>query len=146
MAARKGGRKASAQPPRQTRMSASSPQPWKIRYAKRILAEDIQSIGHAAFETARRAIQKKLPMDPHQYGDGLRPPLDGIYKLKSSHLRVAYHIEEAEHEVWVLMIADRSDIWDRYEDDILGRLEVMLEEKRQGADAPRSRKGRRRER
>ena len=128
---RKGGRKTGAQPPGQPQTSASSPDPWKIRYARRILAEDIRSIGHAAFDTAKKAIQKKLPLDPYQYGEGLRPPLDGIYKLKSSNVRVAYHIEEGDHEVWVLMIADRSEIWDRHEADILGRLDVMLEEKRQ---------------
>jgi mRNA-degrading endonuclease RelE of RelBE toxin-antitoxin system len=124
----------------------ASPQPaepWKIRYAERILAEDLGEIGHAAYENARKAIQKKLPVDPHQYGEGLRPPLDGIYKLKSSHVRVAYHIEEADHEVWVLMIADRSEIWNRHEDAILGRLGVMREEKRQREAARRPGKGRR---
>jgi hypothetical protein len=64
-------------------------------------------------------------VDPHQYGDGLRPPLDGIYKLKSSHLRVAYHIEEAAHGVWVLMIGDRDVMWNRHENEILDRLSAM---------------------
>lgn len=145
-AARKGRREAGSQPPERARGTAPSSQPWKIRFASRILAEDIRSIGHAAFETAKQAIQKKLPVDPHQYGDGLRPPLDGIYKLKSSHVRVAYHIEESEHEVWVLMIADRSEIWDRHEDEILGRLDIMLEEKRQRESAAGSRKAKSRER
>ena len=141
-APRKGRRKAGAARSAQAPASSSSPEPWKIRYARRILAEDIRSIGHAAFETAKKAIQKKLPVDPHQYGDGLRPPLDGIYKLKSSHVRVAYHIEEGDHEVWVLMIADRSGIWDHHEDDILARLGVMRQEKRQREAARRSGKDR----
>jgi len=83
------------------------------------------SHGHAAFDRAKKAIQKKLPIDPHEYGDGLRLPLDGIYKLKSSLVRIACHIEEPTHEVWVLMIADRNVIWDRHEDEILGRLDRM---------------------
>jgi mRNA-degrading endonuclease RelE of RelBE toxin-antitoxin system len=112
-------------------------------YAKRILTEDLREIGHAALGNARKAIEKKLPVDPHQYGDGLRPPLDGIYKLKSSHVRVAYHIEEADHEVWVLMIGDRGAIWDRHEGDILGRLVVMREEKRQREAAKRLGQGKR---
>jgi len=119
-----------------------SDRPWKVRYSPRILAEDLHTIGHAAYETAKRAIQKKLAVDPHQYGSGLRPPLDGIYKLKSSHVRVAYHIEEPAHEVWVLMIGDRRDIWDHHEDDILGRLVVMRAEREQGASTrenPRTR-------
>ena len=141
-APRKGRRNAGAERPAQAQATPSSPEPWKIRYARRILDEDIRSIGHAAFENARKAIQKKLPVDPHQYGDGLRPPLDGVYKLKSSHVRVAYHIEESDHEVWVLMIADRNEIWDRHEDDILGRLGVMRREKRQREADKRSGKDR----
>lgn len=84
-------------------------------------------------------------MDPHQYGDGLRPPLDGIYKLKSGHVRAAYHIEEKAHEVWVLMIADRKVIWDRHEDEILGRLTVLRDERlqRDAALKKTPRKGRR---
>ena len=27
-------------------------------------------------------------------------------------MRIAYHIEEAVHEVWILMIGNRRDIWD----------------------------------
>lgn len=111
--------------------SASPDDPWRLRFSARILDEDLDSIGHAAYQTAKKAIRKKLPVDPHQYGDGLRPPLDGIYKLKSSHVRVAYHIEETAHEVWVLMVADRRGIWDRHEDEILGRLTVMRDERRQ---------------
>lgn len=105
--------------------ASSSSAPWRLRFSPRILDEDLRDIGHAAYENAKKAIKKKLPVDPHQYGEGLRPPLGGIHKLKSSHVRVAYHIEAAEHEVWVLMIADRDVIWDRHEEEILGRLDGM---------------------
>jgi mRNA-degrading endonuclease RelE of RelBE toxin-antitoxin system len=113
-------------PKRSRREPTASPHdsaaPWKLFFSPRILTEDLDEIGHAAYETAKKAIQKKLPVGPDQYGDGLGPPLVGLWKLKSSHVRVAYHIEEAAHEVWVLMIADRDVIWDRHEDEILARL------------------------
>jgi mRNA-degrading endonuclease RelE of RelBE toxin-antitoxin system len=124
--------------------SSASGGPWRLRFSSRILDEDLGNIGHAAYETAKKAIRKKLPVDPHQYGEGVRPPLDGIYKLKSSNVRVAYHIEEAAHEVWVLMIADRRVIWDRHEDEILGRLTVLREERRQRDTKPAPRPGRKR--
>ena len=122
----------------------SSESPWRLRFSSRILDQDLDSIGHAAYQTAKKAIRKKLPDDPHQYGDGLRPPLDGICKLKSSHVRVAYHIEESAHEVWVLMIADRRVIWDRNEDEILGRLAILREERRQRDAAAKPDSGRKR--
>lgn len=132
---------AGATPPAAAPASSPAEGPWKVRYAKRIITEDLGEIGHAALANARKAIEKKLPVDPHQYGDGLRPPLDGILKLKSSHVRVAYHIEEADRAVWVLMIADRNAIWDRHEDAILGRLDVMREERRQREAVKRPGKG-----
>jgi mRNA-degrading endonuclease RelE of RelBE toxin-antitoxin system len=138
-ASRRGGRrKAGAKPSAAAPASSHSGDPWKIRYAKLILTLDLREVGHAALANARKAIEKKLSIDPHQYGDGLRPPLDGIHKLKSSHVRVACHIEEADHEVWVLMIGDRSVMWDRHEDDILRRLVIMREEKleREAAKRP----------
>ncbi|HZG44170.1 MAG TPA: hypothetical protein VEY93_14575 [Longimicrobium sp.] len=121
--------------------STPSPALWRLRFSARIVDEDMADIGHAAFEIARKAITKKLPVDPHQYGDGLRPPLGAIYKLKTSHVRVAYHIEEAAHEVWVLMIADRNVIWDKHENEILGRLNRMSSQHR-----PASRGGARKNR
>jgi mRNA-degrading endonuclease RelE of RelBE toxin-antitoxin system len=124
--------------------SSASGGPWRLKFSSRIVEEDLGNIGHAAYETAKKAIRKKLPVDPHQYGEGLRPPLDGIYKLKSANIRVAYHIEEAAHEVWVLMMADRRVIWDRHEDEILGRVTVLREERRQRDTKQVPRPGRKR--
>jgi mRNA interferase RelE/StbE len=103
------------------RPSAAQDAPYTLFYSPRILTDDLGEIGHAAYENAKKAIQKKLPVAPDQYGDGLGPPLEGIWKLKSSNVRVAYHIEESAREVWVLMIGDRDVIWDRHQDEILGR-------------------------
>jgi mRNA-degrading endonuclease RelE of RelBE toxin-antitoxin system len=115
MVARKRGSKKTTSP-------ADRQEPWRIRYSRRILDEDLHEIGHAALQTARKAIEKKLRIDPEQYGERLRPPLAGLYKLKSSHVRVAYHVQHADREVWVLMIADRRVIWDRHEREIFARL------------------------
>ena len=134
------GRKTGAAARRAAPVASSGLAPWRLRYARRILEDDLREIGHAAYDRAKRAIEKKLPLDPHQYGDGLRPPLDGIYKLKSSHVRIAYHIEESRHEVWILMIGDRDVMWDRHENEILGRLTTMAEasgESEKGRQAPR---------
>mgnify|MGYP001205201009 CR=1 FL=1 len=102
--------------------SASSDVRWRVRLAKRVLTDDIPQVGHDAYERAKKAILKKLPVAPEQYGEPLPSPLHGLYKLKSSDARVVYHVEVESHEVWVLLIGDRATIWDDREADILERL------------------------
>lgn len=97
------------------------PVPWRVRFSPRLLSEDYHEIGHAAFEAARTAINKKLTVDPEGYGATLRSPLQGLYKLKASHLRVVYHLEVARHEVWALMMGGRRDIWEDEQGEILDR-------------------------
>lgn len=103
--------------------AGSSGAPWTIRFSPRLLSEDYHAVGHAAFEIARTAIHKKLKVDPEGYGTTLRSPLQGLYKLKASHVRVVYHIEDGTREVWVLLIGARRDIWDEDQGDILERLD-----------------------
>lgn len=118
----KGERSAGSSPP-----PAGEPpsRPWKVRFSARIVDEDLDALGEAAFEVAMAAIDKKLKVSPEQYGDGLGPPLAGLYKLKASHIRVAYHIGQATHEVWVLMLGDRQDIRKTRQGGILERLQMV---------------------
>ena len=104
-----------------TTSSAKVELPWRVRVAARVLTEDVSRIGRDTYERAKKAIQKKLTLDPEQYGERLHSPLHGLYKLKSSNIRVAYHIEVATREVWVLLIGDRRTIWDVREGEILDR-------------------------
>lgn len=87
-----------------------------------MLTDDLPPVGHAAYDAARKAILKKLTTDPEQYGERLHSPLHGLYKLKASHIRIAYHIEPAAHEVWVLLIGDRRTVWETRQGEILARL------------------------
>lgn len=95
---------------------------WRLRFSPRILSEDLPEIGHAAYEQAKKAILKKLPKAPLEYGAPLHAPLHGLYKLSVGHVRVAYHIEDAAHQVWVLMIGDRKAIWNSHQGSVLDRL------------------------
>ena len=96
---------------------------WRLRFSPRILSEDLPEIGHAVYEKAKKAILKKLPKAPLEYGAPLHAPLHGLYKLSVGHVRVAYHIEDSVHEVWVLMIGDRKAIWNSHQGSILDRLD-----------------------
>ena len=107
---------------------------WRLRFSPRILSEDLPEIGHAAYEQAKKAIRKKLPKAPLEYGAPLHAPLHGLYKLSVGHVCVAYHIEDTSHEVWVLMIGDRKAIWNSHQGSILDR----LDEQRQHVAPPAS--------
>ncbi|MDQ6831400.1 MAG: hypothetical protein M3081_21270, partial [Gemmatimonadota bacterium] len=95
---------------------------WTLRYSSRILTEDLPGVGHAALARAKAACEKKLAIAPEQYGDPLHHPLHGLRKLKTSHVRIVYHVEPIAHEVWILMIGDRRDIWDEEQDEVLARM------------------------
>ena len=96
---------------------------WRLRFSPRILSEDLPEIGHAAYEQAKKAIRKKLPKAPLGYGAPLHAPLHGLYQLSVGHVRVAYHLEDTSHEVWVLMIGDRKALWNSHQGSILDRLD-----------------------
>lgn len=51
--------------------------------------------------------------------------MHGLFKLKASHLRIAYHIEKSAHEVWILMIGDRREIWAEDQPEILIRFNAL---------------------
>ena len=111
---------------------------WRIRFHKNVKITDAADVGHASMQLARKVIDKKLKVDPLGYGEPLRGDLKGLYKLKTSDVRIAYWVVEAEHEVWVLMIGNRRDIWDEATQTIVSRKgeAVELSVRPRPADAP----------
>lgn len=102
------------------------PTEWVIRFEESVERVDLRQVGHAAFDVARKAIEKKLKVNPKEYGDNLHHPLHGLFKLRSSHVRIAYHVQDIPPEVWILMIGDRKSIWEDEQAEILERLEAEL--------------------
>ncbi len=96
---------------------------WTVLFSERILKEDLDEVGHAAFDVAKNAIEKKLKIAPDQYGANLHHPLHGFRKLKSSDVRIVYRVEVSTSRVLVLMIGNRRDIWESEQAEILERYE-----------------------
>lgn len=97
--------------------------PWRVRYVSGVRDTDLKVLSTSSAEAARKAIDKKLKVDPQQYGEFLHRPLQGLYKLKTSAVRIVYHVDPEAHEVWVLAIGERRDIWSD-QAGILKRLDV----------------------
>lgn len=125
MTSRKARKKQQSEPVRVAARSNASPV-WIIRFEPSVAEDDLGIVGHAAFDLAKGAIDKKLKVDPKGYGVGLHHPLHGIYKLRASHVRIAYHVQDTPPEVWILMIGDRKNIWESEQREILERYEAEL--------------------
>jgi mRNA-degrading endonuclease RelE of RelBE toxin-antitoxin system len=116
---------------------------WTVRYAARILTDDLDDVGYAAFQMARKAIDKKLKVAPDQYGENLHDPLHPFRKLKASHIRIVYRVNPDEADVLILMIGDRRDIWDTEQTEILDRYEEERDREILRGKAETKKKGRR---
>ena len=59
------------------------------------------------------AIEQRLATVPHHYAEPLRKTLRGYWKLRVIDYRVVFKV--VEHEVWVLGIIYRKDVYERIE-------------------------------
>lgn len=110
-ARKKGGHR----PKRRLIADAAEPEPqkpWQIRFIESVIDTDAHDIGNAAMEIALKAIDKKLKIDPLQYGDRLHRSLHPLFKLRSGDVRIVYRVEEETRQVFILAIGNRRDIWD----------------------------------
>lgn len=108
---RRAGRQAQPESLGDAPEAESTSRPWRIRYLSSVRDTDLETISTAAARAAQKAIDKKLKVDPQQYGEFLHRPLQGLYKLKTSSVRIVYHVDAEAREVWVLAIGERRDIW-----------------------------------
>jgi mRNA-degrading endonuclease RelE of RelBE toxin-antitoxin system len=102
-------------PKRRLIADAAEPEPqrpWQIRFVESVIETDAHDIGNAAMAIALKAIDKKLKIDPLQYGDRLHRPLHPLFKLRSGDVRIVYRVEEETRQVFILAIGNRRDIWD----------------------------------
>ena len=71
------------------------------------IQDDFMKIGKSAAVMIRRAIDKKLKVDPEGYGEALTRDLRGLWKLKVSKYRVVYAIYEDIVTVFIVAIDHR---------------------------------------
>jgi len=61
----------------------------------------------------KSAIESRLAVAPHQYGEPLRKTLKGYWKLRVGDYRVVFKI--VENEVWILGISHRKEVYEKIE-------------------------------
>jgi mRNA interferase RelE/StbE len=84
---------------------------FKLRYHPDVRTVDIPQINSRLKDRIKNAIEARLLVAPHQYGEPLRKTLKGYWKLRVGDYRVVYKI--AGDEVWILGIIHRRDVYEK---------------------------------
>ncbi len=85
--------------------------PFELRYHPDVRDVDIPAINPKLRVRIKKAIEKRVAVAPHKYGEPLRKTLKGYWKLRVGDYRVVFRI--VENEVWVLGIMDRKEVYER---------------------------------
>lgn len=86
--------------------------PFELLYHPQV-QEDIERLDRRLKKRIQAAIESRLALAPHQYGEPLRKTLKGYWKLRVGDYRVVFKI--AGNEVWILGIIHRKEVYERIE-------------------------------
>lgn len=73
--------------------------------------EDIARLDERLKKRIKAAIENRLAVAPHQYGEPLRKTLKGYWKLRVGDYRVVFKI--AGSEVWIFGIIHRKEVYEK---------------------------------
>jgi mRNA interferase RelE/StbE len=83
--------------------------PFELRYHPDVRDVDIPKLNETLKKRIKKAIQERLTISPHHYGEPLRKSLKRYWKLRVSDYRVIYKI--VGNEVRILAIINRKDVY-----------------------------------
>jgi len=82
---------------------------FKLRYHPDVRDVDIPQLNETLKKRIRKAIEERLSLSPHQYGEPLRKTLKGYWKLRVGDFRIVYKVEG--NEIWIFAIINRRDVY-----------------------------------
>lgn len=83
--------------------------PFDLRYHPDVRDIDIQQLNETLRKRIKKAIEERLAISPHQYGEPLRKTLKGYWKMRVGDYRVVYKVSGSE--VWIFAIINRKDVY-----------------------------------
>lgn len=83
--------------------------PYVLKYHPSITTEDLPLLNTDIKLRIRNAIETRLSVAPHEYGEPLRKTLKGYWKLRVGDYRVVYLIEE--QAVLIIGIRHRKEVY-----------------------------------
>ena len=84
--------------------------PFQLRYHPDVKTIDIPHLDAKLRTRIKNAIERRLSIAPHLYGEPLRKTLRGYWKLRGGDYRVVFKI--ADEEVWILGIIHRKKVYE----------------------------------
>ncbi len=87
--------------------------PFSLSYHPDVKTVDLSFIDKKSQNRIKKAIETRLVIAPHQYGEPLRKTLKGFWKLRVGDYRIVYKI--VENEVWILGIIHRKKVYEEIE-------------------------------
>lgn len=82
---------------------------FQLRYHPDVRDIDIPKLNETLKKRIKKAIEERLSISPHQYGEQLRKTLKGYWKLRVGDYRVVFKVEG--NEVWIFAIINRKDVY-----------------------------------
>ena len=82
---------------------------FELRYHPDVRDVDIPKLNETLKKRIKKAIEERLSISPHQYGELLRKTLKGYWKLRVGDYRIVYKVEG--NEVWIFAIINRKDVY-----------------------------------
>jgi mRNA interferase RelE/StbE len=82
---------------------------FELRYHPDVRDVDIPKLNETLKKRIKKAIEERLSISPHQYGEPLRKTLKGYWKLRVGDYRVVYKVKG--NEVWIFAIINRKEVY-----------------------------------
>lgn len=83
--------------------------PYTLRYHPAVRTDDIPGLNANIKSRIRTAIEARLSVAPHEYGEPLRKTLKGYWKLRVGAYRVVYLIED--QNALIIGISHRKEVY-----------------------------------
>ena len=85
---------------------------FNIVYLPEVVDKQIPKLTLPVGRKIKKAIEKKLMIDPVAYGKPLRFSLKGLRRLRVGNYRVIYKIDEGKEIVIIVRIAHRKEVYE----------------------------------
>mgnify|MGYP002623967895 CR=1 FL=1 len=84
----------------------------QITYLPEVVKKQIPKLTLPVKRRIKKAIEKKLAIDPIAFGKPLRYSLKGLRSLRVDDYRIIYKVDESDLKVIIVKIAHRKEVYE----------------------------------